>query len=89
MSDSRRRRRRSHGAPADSGALSAGFGRRYVPLTYRLTAALVTIDGTQIADILSNGLGVSPVLAERSFPGRLAVCPVLVCVSGTRLNARS
>jgi len=30
-----------------------------VPLTYRITVAPVTIDGTRLTDVLSNGLEVS------------------------------
>ena len=71
VSGSGRRRRCGHGEPAGRAVLSAGCGRRYLPLTDWGTVAVGTINGTLTTDILRNGLEVSLCLSGTVLRGRL------------------
>ena len=49
--------------------------RRYTPWTYWLTVVLVSVVGTQITDLLTDGLGVSLYISTSAFAVVLAAPP--------------
>jgi uncharacterized membrane-anchored protein len=57
--------------------------RRYTPWIYWLTVVLVSVVGTQITDLLTDGLGVSLYISTSAF----AVALAAIFLSGIGSNA--